>query len=609
MGLSRARAYVVSTAVVAGTVSSCYSTGDGSAPPIDRFYYPVGLQVSHGGSVLYAINSNFDLQYNGGTIQSYDLRKIRRDVMIAKDLPQDPRLPHVHPEDAKKAGCPAESSDVRESGGRTTLGESCNPPMRSWEYLRDHAVIGAFATDLRLSAPPERLFPQTPGRVAGEGLPCDAVRSCPSGLTCALSIGTCVLPFVDRPEDRLFAPVRGDATLTWASVVRDTFDQIPPEDPKAPYAPFVIDCGQTSNAERRCDARHHAGKDEPRNTRGLVFPGEPFGMAMSEDGEAIVVTHQNDRKTSLFSTGLSRSQPTVDPAMQFILDTVPFGGVGVVAVPHDREAFPIGQALPRSAFFETSRASQEVSLLRYYPDQVASQDFGPAYQQGSSLLRPFLTREASFVIAVSAGGGTDSRGIAIDPSPRIRCKAGATTEEERTACAQKRARAFIANRTPPALLVGDVGVSEGVDGAYDPDRLVLHTSIPLSAGPSKVYVAPVVERDGTYGLRVFAVCFDSATIFVYDPDAQALENVIRVAPGPFAMAFDPFTIEAAARHEPVPDDLRDPGIGLRRYSFAYVASFTQSFVQVIDLDNSRQNRATFERIVFTLGPPTNPKGS
>ena len=35
--------------------ASCYSTGDGSPPPLRSLYYPVGLQVSAGGTVLYAV--------------------------------------------------------------------------------------------------------------------------------------------------------------------------------------------------------------------------------------------------------------------------------------------------------------------------------------------------------------------------------------------------------------------------------------------------------------------------------------------------------------------------------------------------------------------------
>ena len=73
-------------------------------------------------------------------------------------------------------------------------------------------------------------------------------------------------------------------------------------------------------------------------------------------------------------------------------------------------------------------------------------------------------------------------------------------DQRMAACARKPARAFITNRSPAALLVGDLGATEGSDGAYDPDRLVIHTSIPLSAGPSRVYLAPIVDRDG--GSRV-----------------------------------------------------------------------------------------------------------
>jgi hypothetical protein len=216
-------------------------------------------------------------------------------------------------------------------------------------------------------------------------------------------------------------------------------------------------------------------------------------------------------------------------------------------------------------------------------------------------------------------GGADSRGIVIDPTPRLACKAKvkpadgtrtqADVDRDVVACARKPARAFLANRSPAALLVGDIGVTEGTDGAYDPDKLLIHTSIPLSAGPSKVYLAPIVDQDGRFALRVFVICFDSAQVFVIDPDTGLLENVIRTGPGPFAMAFDPFTLDGVAKNDEVPFDTRDPGRGLRRYRFAYLASFTQSFVQIIDLDNNQPNRATFEKVVFTLGLPTNPKGT
>ena len=45
------------------------------------------------------------------------------------------------------------------------------------------------------------------------------------------------------------------------------------------------------------------------------------------------------------------------------------------------------------------------------------------------------------------------------------------------------------------------------------------------------------------------------------------------------------------------------------YRFAYVASFTNSYVQVIDLDDSQPDKSTFETVVYTLGTPIVPVGN
>lgn len=579
------RAAALSTLLVAG---ACYSTGDGTAPPTNAFYFPVGLQVSHGGNVLYAINSDFDLQYNGGTIQSYDLHLIRQHAVKAIANPADPALPLARPVDA--AACPSNPPVNKVDGvGRQPLGETCAPPVTSQFYFRDSGTIGAFATDLLLSPLPSELVSLTLRENGSVPKPTPA----------------------DTSTDRLFAPVRGNATLTWATIVRDDPTVAPaPGDSKAQYAPFAIQCGQDTH--NRCDQAHAVGEDinEPGNSRHILLPGEPFGAAISEDGTSIVMTHQNDQKSSLFDTGMgfdigeAQKQP---PSLKFVADQVAIGGVGVVPVPHDPDAFLGAPSLPRPAFYETHRAVAQVTLLRQYDDQNLG--------MGASTPRPFLQVERAFPVSASAGA-VDSRGAAVDITPRLACKAkitapdGPERDRQLTACARKPARIFIANRTPAALLVGDIGSNSVVgDDAYDPDRLQIHTSVPLSAGPSKVYLAPIVDSKGNYALRVFAVCFDSATIFVYDPEAGALENVIRVGVGPFAMAFDPFNLDDVAQHKPVPMDTRDQDQPIRRYRFGYVASFTQSYVQLLDLDNAVPATQTFEKIVYTLGLPTNPKGS
>ena len=584
-------------------LGACYSAGNGVAPPPNDFYFPVGLAVSRGGTVLYAANSDFDLQWNGGTLQAYDLHQIRRDAVATIADPTNPNVPYV--QRPAPGACPSQppTSQVEGDPTPTLRGQTCAPPVSSESYVRDSAVIGAFATDLQLS---------------------------PGG-------------------SRVFVPVRGDASLTWANVgVDDPNTAPPPGATKSTYAPFALDCG-TRDSDNRCDAAHHAGQNpyEPGNTRNLTMPGEPFGMAFSDDGTAIAITHQSTQETSLFATGLTEIAPTatndpnastlppteapnpVNPSLQFVLEGVALGGNGIASIPHDPDAFPacvLGTdptclTPPRPAFLQTSRASAEMDLLRYYTDEGGG--VAPPSATPSSIHRPFLIEENKFDLTVNSLG-TDSRGIVIDPTPRIQCKiAVAPAGGSRTAadvasdletCARLPARVFFVNRAPDTLVVGEIGeTSVQGDGTYDPDKLVIYKNIPISPGGSRLYLAPIVAADGRYSLRLFIVCFDSALVYVLDPDTMQMENVIRVGDvggvGPFAMAFDPFTLEDVARRLPVQQDPRDPDLDLKRYRFAYLASFTQSFVQVLDLDGSRTDKSTFEQVVFNLGVPTAPKGS
>src|SRR4051812_80485 len=55
----------------------CYVSNAGFPPPTHSFYFPTGLAVSPGRTALYVANSDFDLQYNGGTVQVLDLTWVR----------------------------------------------------------------------------------------------------------------------------------------------------------------------------------------------------------------------------------------------------------------------------------------------------------------------------------------------------------------------------------------------------------------------------------------------------------------------------------------------------------------------------------------------------
>lgn len=574
----------VALAALAPSLTHCYATGQGSSPPLDRLYFPVGLAVSHGGKALYALNSDFDLQYNGGTIQALDLTAIRRDALLAITRPYHSALPLARPEErpegADTLSC-AEISlpGVRKDGTARPLGESCAPPVLASAYVRDAAVIGAFGTDLQISRNRALLDPP-PGQAR---------------------LGP-------RAKDRLFAPLRGSAAVLWVDVDSDL----------GAGDPMKLDCG--TRVDARCDAIHLTGPNpdnEPQNTRKLTLPGEPFGLAQGQDGSSMVVTHQNDTKATLVTTGLpytceNGAPPCDRPAVQFVAEGVRTGGTSIVSVPYDGEAFAAGK-IPKPAFLGTSRLVAEIGLLREYPDQTDG--------VASTLRRPFLSRERAYPLTIAAGG-TDSRGIVLDPSPRIACKArvkrdgrpAADVEKDLVACARKPLRVFVANRSPAALLVGELGSDVGNDtiDAFDPEKLTFYDSIPLTQGPSKVFLAPIVDANGKYVLRVFVVCFDASSIFVIDPETRELENTIRVEAGPFAMAFDPFDPTKVATGETVlTENVAVPALGdtpVRKYRFAYVASFTKSAIQVVDLDNSVTNKDTFEKVVFTVGEPTLPKG-
>lgn len=564
-------------------VSSCYSTGDGTQPPPESFYFPVGLAVSRGGNVLYVVNSDFDLQWNGGTIQSYDLDQIRVDTAttIADEeslivLPKNISDNFVHQPGPTVGQCPnTPIQNWADGTGRAPLGETCAPPVNSYVYVRDSVIIGAFATDLQLS-----------------------LRG-----------------------SRMFIPVRGDASLTWGDVAIDDPTVAPgPTATRASYAPFFIDCGV--RAEGRCDLAHHAGvnPNEPGNTRQAVTPGEPFAMAQSADGTALVLTHQTSTDASLFLTGLGPggrpTSPVASPSLQFVVTSasglaLPMGGDGIVAIPHDDFAYGCQPgapcpAAPYPAYLETNNTTASVNILRQYPDN------------GSSLHRPYLVNESSTPLTVNYPG-TDSRGVVIDPSERMACEHALSPQDPRIEqCAPLHPAAlYIANRTPPSLVIGSIGVPlDQPNTAYNPDNISFLGNVPLLAGVSRVYLAPIVNLDGNYEMRVFVVAFDSNSIFIYNPATGVVERRIPVGNGPFAMAFDPFTLEDVALGNPVLGDPRHPDpqgatapLQLKTYRFAYVASFTNSYLQVIDLDDSRADKRTFETVVYTVGNPTVPKGT
>jgi len=150
-------------------LSGCFGPGEGVEVPQGEIYFPVGVALDaakpeEAPKHLYVVSSDFDLQYNGGAVQSYDLK-----TLFEKSVPV--------PCDADGGLCPAPgASEVCVEGEkpgseRLLYPGRCNPILP--EPLST-VKISAFATDALLRYRDD------------------------SGV-----------------EPRLFIPVRGDQTLHW----------------------------------------------------------------------------------------------------------------------------------------------------------------------------------------------------------------------------------------------------------------------------------------------------------------------------------------------------------------------------------------------------------
>lgn len=466
-------------------LGSCFLGNEGIQPPQEALYFPTGLVVSPGRTTLYVANSDFDLQYNGGTVQAIELGG------------------GAGLRDKARAVKAALANDIATDDSCRAVGLTPNPrrvlypgpcaPIKLSPFVRDVSTIGAFASALSLVQ-------------RNDG----------------------------QPGMRLFATVRGDPSVTYFDVPDDRTS--PPFSPPACEGKaFCVAC-DGEGEEKRCSASHRIGQNPQTNQRGLVLATEPSGMDRQElgvAGDALVIAHQTEARASLIVNRFPGTDP-IGPTLEFTITELPNGPTGVSAIPVPRAATAEGSPyFYRPGFLVTHRAAPEISLLRYEDDARSQPD------------RPFLTRTGSIPVTLGTSS-TDQRGITIDATARNACESACTGEGDTlfaclTDCLDTPLGVYVISRAPSSLLVGEIRgevLGEAPETQSLSDVIRLTSLVPLPLGASNVSVGQIVNPNGELETRIFTVSFDSRFISVYDPLLGKIERSIRTGRGPFGIAFD-----------------------------------------------------------------------
>jgi hypothetical protein len=480
---------LLSTSVMTLCAAGCFTSSEGREPNPNRFHYPTGLVASPGGTVLYVANSDFDLEFAGGTVQALDLGQLRGLMQALATSLADTSTSAASACAANGLGGngdpwlnPGPCAPVTICFAGNPTGEPCVAPV-----LRAAASIGAFASGVVLVHDPD-----------GDGA-------------------------------RLFVPVRGDPSVTYFDV----------DDDRDQSGGFRLDCGLAEDGF--CDDAHRLGQDREHTLRGVQLPPDPVGIAASADGTAIVTAHQTQRSASL----VTNDWATI-PALAFNLGDLADGPTELATIPTPAFSTRMIETDPayehRPGFALTFRAAPQIDILRYVPDAGAVPPRPFIVRAFSAAVTATISAEDSRGIAIV---DTERRACEASCADDLACL--------RSCAEQVPLRVYMANRRPASLVVGRIETEVNDSGTPpEPtsavDSVFFHQSVALAFGASRIEVGRIVLPDGTLAERVFAVAFDSRAIFVLDPTTDRVETVIRTGRGPHDIAFDAGTDDTGETH-------------------------------------------------------------
>lgn len=597
--------------VGAGTMvaSACIPAGDGLRPEVERVYFPVGLAVDDTSEHLIVVNSDFDLQFNQGTLQSLSIERLRSiaptpcstdgdcdddDICDTEPTEENRERPSFFCVNAQTQ-LPCEGigekpdDELAVSPGRCAPIELLSPPFSGGPLLLDVVETAAFATQGLLLSRPCRAED-------GGARPCTADDSADDRIP--------TTDGVDLPH-RLVLPIRGDTSIRFVEFGDDGHfqcgrpiesqggDFLDARDPDAPgnllrcnnnY--YGVDFGTTYGLNdegeivittqppdpREDEDEEKKKKNDPSDQFRLQ--PEPYDITATDDDQLIVISHQTGaRATTLFNDWQNKLH-----LIHILEQGLSENPIGVAALPGNADEDP--------SFLLTYRTDPRIDLLQFIDDGLMEAfslqlQGRPVDTDTAKVFRPLLAPLASTAITTNVSG-TQSRGVLIDDSARV-AEVGACGDDEDClrSANQTALDVYVANRSPNSLLLGRTAGSD--PEAQVSDLPNFYDNIPLTAGPSRIVKGHVTDAEGQKQLRIFIICFDSALIYVFNPRGKRVESVIRTGRGPHSIAFDAHS------------------------SLAFVGHFTDSYVGVVSLDMGHPR--TFGETLLTVGEPSPPRAN
>lgn len=556
--------------LVVGALSACNLNNPGISPPEATVTFPVGLALSSESTpaYLYVANSNFDLRFNAGSVQAYDLEALTDELDRAGCLAQD-----------SSAGT-SDAGTLDPDAGALDAGASADAAV-------DAGTSDAGAGD------------------AGEDASADAGDSVDAGPA-------------DAGADAAFAdasdPVEGDAGLSDAGGDGSVAFSGTQLEPAPLLAPSQADGGEDLSAleERSCGTDvnsgccfegddlkallTHRGDGEAGRRGELLIDSYAAGIAVSPDGDRLYVPVRSrnrlvyvDVQDGALSCGDGEGRCTRGPDVDDRGDT-------------DDESFaPAPTSVSSGRFSDLGLPGEGVFVLtaheRGQVSLLVESGGAPVLQDvlGGGSLRPSSARVDARTGLIYVGAASSSQ---VD---RLAVESVDLEDTARVARMYRSSAISLATNVSNAVDVRDVVVDQKDGGPLEVFALVRgnasasiqsvaflrYDPVTADAQGAEVFDLTRVGQGASklllhkQGERRFLLvsCYDAGAIYVLDADRRELIHVMNDFSGPFDMQLD------AAR------------------GLLYVADFRASVVRVVDLRGLFTAGGSLPRVAATLGTP------